>query len=129
MFFSSVVLCLCLNTLNDSYVVKIASFSERVIHFPSLAGNSFILIDINDLMQSSMVDLTLSVKTTQKNATILFVHGTNPSNNTEDIAAYLELFIINGLIGYRFSCDGVLNETLTTNAFVATGDEYRIRIR
>jgi len=80
-------------------------------------------------MQSSMVDLTLSVKTTQQNATILFVHGTNPSNNTEDIAAYLELFIMNGLIGYRFSCDGVLNETLTTNAFVATGDEYRIRIR
>ena len=105
-------------------------FSELLLYYPYFHGQSFLTFGFNGFFSTMANELFLNIKSTQSDGTVLI------STADQNIGArsifelsFVHLYIKDGMLGYRFSCDGLIFSSIDTGEFVNTGNLYDIIIR
>lgn len=102
-------------------------FSEKLIYYPSFTGNSYMEFTPPTITFGQSNEVYISVKTTQEAGAILYAANQNPDDN--DGVAFMYLYLTNGELRYKYSCDGLSVDIIDTKMAVNTGDTYDVIIR
>ena len=111
------------------------SLSETLIFFPSFNGASFVWLNSYTLIPGNQNEITLFIKTTQLQGTVLYASTNGNQDDLGDSGAqhfqtsFVQLYLEAGSVNYAFSCDGTSSNTIATGSQVNTGDVYEIIIR
>ncbi|KAL4229011.1 hypothetical protein ACF0H5_012049 [Mactra antiquata] len=100
--------------------------NEKLIYYPSFTGSSFLEFASPTVSFSQSNEIFVTIKTTQEDGVILFASNQNVA--TSDIV-FINLFLTNGKLQYKYSCDGLSMDTIQTDMYVNTGDVYDVIIR